>query len=142
MISLVTAIKLKAAGLIWRPALHDFFAIPEHGLDERVFVISDMLATVELLQGFPMISFQGASEWALDSIVFSEAVWMPDEGQLRQALEEALLMMGYSGFRLVSNLSGYRCEIPTKDGWQVFEAAEASEAYARAILTIGIYKSE
>jgi hypothetical protein len=142
MISLDTAVKLKSAGLVWRPALHDFFAIPEHGLDDRVFVIGDMLATVELLQGLQVISFQGASEWALDSIVFSEAVWMPGESQLRQVLEEVLLSMGFTGLRLISNPNGYRCEIPTINGWRGYEASEASEAYALAILAISFTKPE
>jgi hypothetical protein len=134
MISLETAKKLKEAGLGWQPALHDFFAIPERGMDERVFVIGDMLATVELVQNLPTVCFQGASEWALDSLVVSEAVWLPSESQLRQELENLLLAAGRSGIILQSSLRGYRCEIPASQGWAQFTALDASEAYALAIL--------
>jgi len=32
---------LKDAGLQWQPELNDFFAIPDRGIDEKIFVISD-----------------------------------------------------------------------------------------------------
>jgi len=136
MISLPTANLLKGAGLRWRPALHDFFAIPERGLDERVFVIGDMLANLELLHGSVVVSFQGASEWALDSVLLSEVVWMPTEGQLRQAIEELLLGQGVNEFRLVGGLAGYRCEIRLPDGWRTFTGRDASEVYAQALLSL------
>jgi len=47
MLSLNTANKLKEHGLEWKPAEHDFFFIPFRGLDERVFIISDMSIIVE-----------------------------------------------------------------------------------------------
>ena len=136
MISLSTARKLKQAGLDWQPKLNDFFAIPERDLDERVFVIADMLSTIELLQDNQVVSFQGASEWALDSLVLSEVVWMPSEEQLRLALEEALLKRKRFGLRLVANLGGYRCEVPGDQEWQDFEASSAEEAYAAALLSL------
>src|SRR5512146_2882759 len=101
MISLALAQDLKEAGLSWEPAMHDFFAIPERGMDNRVFVISDIQSTVENLLGSPVVAFQGASEWALDYLVTSEAVWLPTESQLRQALEEILLSGGNQGMALV-----------------------------------------
>ena len=77
MISLKAARKLKEAGLKWEPALHDFFAIPDRGMDERIFVISDMMITLELLSGMEVVSFQGASEWAFDYLLSSVVIWMP-----------------------------------------------------------------
>jgi hypothetical protein len=136
MISLATARKLKAAGLVWVPNLHDFFAIPERSMDERLFVISDMLVTVDMLQGLQVVSFQGASEWALDSLVTTDAVWMPSEAQVRQALEAALLASGHPDVLLKSSLVGFRCTISFQNEPLSFEANEASEAYAAALLHI------
>lgn len=136
MIPLDTARRLKEVGLTWVPALHDFFAIPDRNMDEKVFVISDMLVTVELLQGLQVVSFQGASEWALDSLVTTEAVWIPGEAQLRQALEAALLAEGQPEVRLTCGLVGYRCEISFQGQSLSFEAAGASEVYAAALLHV------
>lgn len=136
MIRLETAQKLKAAGLSWTPAMFDFFAIPDRQLDDKAFVISDMLVTVDILQGLQVVSFQGASEWALDSLVTTDAVWLPHEGQLRQALEAGLLDAGGLDLKLVSGLSGYRCEMTYRGKALVFEANAADEAYAAALLHI------
>jgi hypothetical protein len=136
MISLLTAQKLKNAGLKWAPALHDFFAIPERGLDDRSFVISDMLVTVEVLGGLQIVSFQGASEWALDYLVAAEAVWLPREDQLRIALEALLLADGHPEIYLCSGLEGYRCEINFHNKHIGFDAVDVSEAYSAALLFI------
>ena len=133
MISLQTARRLKAAGLEWRPGLNDFFAIPERDMDDRIFVISDMLVTIDVLQGMQVVSFQGASEWALDSLVTNETVWMPREEQLREALVAALIEIGEPFLRLNSGLSGCRCEILHRGKPLVFEDVDASEAYAAAL---------
>jgi hypothetical protein len=136
MISLPTARALKAAGLSWTPAMMDFFAIPDRQMDDRIFVISDMLVTVDLLQGKQVVSFQGASEWALDSLVTTDAVWMPSEAQLRQALEGALLATGRPELRLFSRLNGYRCEFQFLGQPASFEDRDASEAYAAGLLYV------
>ncbi|MEW5871663.1 MAG: pilus assembly protein CpaE [Chloroflexota bacterium] len=134
MISLATAKKLKRAGLQWQPALLDFFAIPNRQMDEKIFVISDMLVTVDVLQGMQVVSFQGASEWALDSLVTRETVWLPREEQLRLALEAALLAAGRPELQFTSGLGGYRCTIQVHDRVLTFDASDASEAYAAALL--------
>ena len=136
MISLNTARKLKAAGLDWQPSLHDFFAIPDRQMDQMVFVISDLLVTVDILQGMQVVSFQGASEWALDSLLTTEAIWLPSEEQLRQFLEAILISVGSSSFKLISNIKGYKCILYYSDKRIVFEDNDVSEAYANAILHI------
>ena len=136
MISLETARQLKSAGLTWIPGLHDFFAIPDRNMDDRVFVISDMLVTVEFLRGLQMVSFQGASEWALDSLVTSEAVWMPTEAQLRQSLEAALLATDDPEVHLSSGLNKARCEFNFQGQVMSFEAVHACDAYAQALLHV------
>ena len=134
MISFETARKLKQAGLSWTPALHDFFAIPERGMDERIFVISEMLVTVETVQGTPMILFQGASEWALDSLVTKESIWLPSEEQLRLALEAALLQTGRPELILSCGLTGCTCSFHHQGIIKSFESDQACEAYAAGLL--------
>jgi len=134
MISLTTAIQLKEAGLKWVPALHDFFAIPERNLDERLFVISDMLVTVEQLSGMQVVSFQGASEWALDYLLTTEAVWVPGEDQLRKALEAILFTKPGWRFELAVDENSHRCLIPWGEEELIFEAEDANQAYAAALL--------
>lgn len=134
MISLETAKALKAAGLVWRPGMLDFFGIPDRQMDDKIFAISDVLVTVEMLHGAQVVAFQGASEWALDSLVTSEAVWIPREEQLRLALEGGLLATGRPELRLVGSLTGYRCEFVVQGKLESFEAPEAGEAYAQGLL--------
>lgn len=142
MISLDTAKKLKQAGLIWIPSLHDFFAVPERSLDDKLFVISDLLVTIEQLQGMQVVSFQGASEWALDYLVTADTVWMPREDQLRQALEAALLSEGTEEMELVSGLNGSCCTIVFGGERLAYRAPDASEAYSLALLHVLISKQE
>ena len=134
MISLLTALQLKKAGLHWRPNYLDFFAIPDRDMDARVFVISDMLVTVDIIQGRQVVSFQGASEWALDSLVTTDAVWLPREEQLREALEAAMIQEGRPEVQLNSSLRGYRCRIRLAGQEIDFDHVDASEAYAAALL--------
>jgi hypothetical protein len=134
MIDLETAKKLKAAGLPWRPGLFDFFALPDRQMDDKLFVVSDMLVTVEMLHGRQVVSFQGASEWALDSLVTTEAVWMPNEEQVRQALESALIETGRPELRLTSGLGGCTCEINHQGKIYKFEGRTGSDAYSAALL--------
>ena len=134
MLLLSTAQKLKEAGLTWKPALHDFFAIPDRGLDDKIFVISDMFVNVELLRGHLEATFHGSVEWALDHIVVEELVWLPTEEQLRDELERRLFPMSGAGVKLTSAPDGYVCEFQVGDRWLRFEAFSASEAYSAALL--------
>jgi hypothetical protein len=134
MISLSTALLLKSAGLTWLPALHDFFAIPGRGLDDQVFVISDVMAEIEVRNNLPLVTFQGTAEWALDYVMTSEVVWLPSESQLRSAVVRHLAGETPPAM-LFSNLAdGYRLEIRFRGESIAFENAEASEAYAAALL--------
>jgi len=136
MISLDTALELKGAGLVWIPQNLDFFAIPDRNMDDRVFVISDLLVTVDILQGMQVVSFQGASEWALDYLVTTDAVWIPSETQLRQALEAAILSLGRPEVKMTSSLHGYRCEFDLHGKSMSFQAEDVSELYAGALLYV------
>ncbi len=134
MLLLSTAQKLKEAGLTWKPALHDFFAIPDRGFDDKVFVISDMFVNVELLRGHLEATFHGSVEWALDHILVDELVWLPTEEQLRNELEGRLIPVSEAGMKLTSTPDGYVCEFQVGDRWLRFEAFDASETYASALL--------
>jgi hypothetical protein len=136
VLSLSTARRLKAAGLAWTPALHDFFGVPDRGFDNRVFVISDMSVDVELLKGQSIVTFNGTSEWALDYEMTTELIWLPSEAQLREILEERLGAELQPALSLVSTLDTHQCMIRFQGQALTFDAPDASEAYAAALLHI------
>ncbi|MEJ2750208.1 MAG: hypothetical protein P8183_20220 [Anaerolineae bacterium] len=136
MISLALAQELKGAGLVWKASNHDFFAIPDRGMDDRLFVITDIMAHLDLLQGWPVITFHGTAEWALDYIVTTEVVWMPTEGQLRQELENLLKDEVEKVLQLWWQNGRYHTQIQYQNETLTFDAATASDAYGKAILTI------
>jgi hypothetical protein len=136
MLSLELAEQLKTAGLIWQPALHDFFTIPDGDFDRRLFVLEDMLSTVEFRNGQMILTFQGVVEWALDFVYLTDALWMPTESQLREQLENRLRTETPPYLMLVSTPDGYRCDIRVNGEWQAFEAFIASDAYATALLAL------
>lgn len=86
MISSELAHKLDRAGLVWQPRLHDFFWMPGRDFGDRLFVISDLQVYLELYQDWPMVTFHGSMEWALDYVMQSDVVWIPLEEQLREQL--------------------------------------------------------
>ena len=135
MISMALAVELKAAGLVWRTKNYDFFAIPERGMDDRVFVLADMVAYTELVQGWPAVAFHGAAEWALDYIYSHEIVWLPTEEQLREELLAQWPERDGLGLRLeLDGGGGYRCCVTSGGREQLFQGPTAGEAYAHALL--------
>jgi hypothetical protein len=136
MIDLELARDLKRAGLGWQPGLMDVFAVPERGMDERRFVISDLMVNIEELFGTPVVAFQGASEWALDYLVTSEAVWLPSEVQLRQALLERLEGEAEPVLLLAVTRQDCRLEVRREEQTKVYQAAEAADAYGQALLEV------
>lgn len=133
-ISLSLAQALKENGLQWTPTKNDFFAIPDRGMDEAVFVINDMTVLVEMIRGRLSVTFHGTAEWALDHIVIAELVWLPTEGQLRERLEQYLIGQPQPALKLTSTVDGYRCEIRFRDECLVFEGFGVSEVYGQALL--------
>ncbi|MGI5240970.1 pilus assembly protein CpaE [Dactylosporangium sp. CA-139066] len=125
MISIELAGELRDAGLDWRPRPGDRFAIPDRGLDDQTFVLSDMIAQVhELPFGSTVIGFNGTTEWALDDVERDEAIWLPREDQLRDLLG--------GGFRRLERAGdGWRV---TVDGQADTFGAGPEDAYALALL--------
>jgi len=138
MIPLPLALELKNAGLKWIPDLNDFFAIPDSDLDDRIFVMADMMTAPTTLKGFPAITFHGTSEWALDYILMQEVVWPPTEEQLRQELVILLDQLnGKTELTLKLEENGrYACHISFHNTPLTFTTPTAGEAYGQALLHI------
>src|ERR1700712_5675393 len=87
MLSRELAVALRNAGLTWTPENGDRFLVPDRDLDDLVFVLSDMVVEeVTLPDGTHVLAFNGTTEWALDALEATEAIWLPSEAQLREWL--------------------------------------------------------
>jgi hypothetical protein len=129
MLALDLALALRHAGLRWTPQPGDRFVLPGRGMDEEVFVLSDMTVEVHEFSTGKVIGFNGVTEWALDSVEQSEAVWLPAEHQLRE-------LLGGMFRSLESTSAGYAVNVRLPDGEQSFTADDASDAYATALLAV------
>ena len=129
MISVELARVMRDRGLKWRPALYDVFFIPERGLDERVFVLADMTVDIQHLAGGAAITFNGAVEWSLDSILHGEVVWLPSEAQLRRLVGERLVALTRDG-------GEYVCAVDVGDNIAEYRDEGASNAYGQAVLAL------
>lgn len=129
MIEIELAHALHDAGLDWEPYEGDRFVLPGRDMDGQVFTISEMVVEVRRSPVGQMIAFNGTTEWALDSIEQAEAVWIPRESQLRIALGERLLSLARTD-------TGWRCTVRLGSTLHETDAAEADEAYARALLHV------
>jgi hypothetical protein len=134
MISLELAGQLRDAGLQWRPAERDIFALPDRDMDDQVFVVSPLPALVQRVNGYPVVAFQASAEWALDYVMLAEVLWMPSETQLREALG-AHLQPGET-LRLDRTAEGYSCSFGSAVGARQFDGPDAETAYGRALLSV------
>lgn len=125
MIPVDLAEKLAAAGLHWEPARGDHFVLPHRDMDNDVFVLSDMTIEVHQFPAGEVIGFNGTVEWALDSVERHEALWLPREDQLREALGDAFVS-------LVRVPDGYRCDLVGASA----TAPTSAEAYGYALLAV------
>ena len=129
MLSRELAIALREAGLTWTPENGDRFLVPDRDLDELVFILSDMVVEeVRLPDGSHVLAFNGTTEWALDALEASEAIWLPSETQLREWLGD-----DFEGLeRLPEPGGGYAV---TASGDRHVDVS-APNAYARAVLSL------
>jgi hypothetical protein len=127
VIGVQLAQRLREAGLSWKPALGDRFAIPDRDLDDEVFVLSNMTIQVHNVPDGRVIGFNGTTEWALDDVELEEAIWLPREDQLRELLGGTFrgLRRDAAGFEVTMSLLGEE---------RRFEGPSADEAYASALL--------
>lgn len=124
MITVDLALRLRTAGLPWTPASGDRFVIAHRDMDADVFVVSELTVDVHEAPTGRLFRFNGTTEWALDSVEQDDVVWLPREGQLREALGPH-----------------FRSLEPVGDGWAVTTSGggrhvdvDAERAYARAVL--------
>ncbi|HET6481683.1 MAG TPA: pilus assembly protein CpaE [Actinoplanes sp.] len=127
MIGTQLAQQLRQAGLSWKPALGDRFAIPDRDLDDEIFVLSNMTVEVHSLPEGRVIGFNGTTEWALDDVELDETVWLPREDQLRELLGGTFrtLRRGPDGYEVLIDLLGEQ---------RVFAGGTVEAAYAAALL--------
>jgi hypothetical protein len=127
VIPMELAQQLSDAGLAWKPAPGDRFAIPDRDLDEDVFVLSSMTIEVHDLPQGQVIGFNGTTEWALDDVEKDEAIWLPREDQLRALLGGT--------FRALTRADPhYQVEITLLAESHTFIAPTPEQAYAAALL--------
>ena len=129
MLTIELARRLRDAGVHWEPARGDQFVVVDRGMDESVFVVSDMVIEVHETPTGRIFGFNGTTEWALDSVELGDALWLPRESQLRD-------MLGSRFLRLESADPGY-VVVVVRDGQEHREVdGSAESAYARALLAI------
>ncbi|MDJ0498158.1 MAG: pilus assembly protein CpaE [Acidimicrobiia bacterium] len=129
MISRTLARQLRDAGLEWLPTEGDRFVIPDRDLEEFTFSVSEMTIEVHKTRNGPRVSFNGAVEWALDSIMQREVVWLPSEAQLRDRLGRA-----FDSLRRTD--AGFKCEVVVEGNRRSYEASDPADAYALALLDL------
>ena len=127
MIGVQVAQQLREAGLIWKPAPGDRFAIPDRDLDEDVFVLSNMTIEVYNVPEGRVIGFNGTTEWALDDVELDEALWLPREDQLRELLGGTLRALRRAE-------AGWDVDVTLLGEDRTFTAPTPEEAYAAALL--------
>ncbi|WP_408653419.1 pilus assembly protein CpaE [Jatrophihabitans sp.] len=129
MISIETARLLRDAGLRWTPASGDRFVVVDRGMDDEVFVLSDMTVEVHQLEHGQVIGFNGTTEWALDSVEDRDAVWLPREDQLRELLAGT--------FRGLDRIDGdWRVRLEVNSVPVQVRHSDAEQAYALGLLQL------
>ena len=134
--SIAAARRLHDAGLRWHPSDGDRFHIPDRGFGDQVWTVSEMVIEARSnILGQRELAFNGTVEWALDSIVKDEVVWVPTEGQLRELLAEEFIAL----FR--EDDGRHACVARVEDKPTTFTGATASDAYAAALLALLIERA-
>ena len=129
MISVPTARALRTSGLAWEPASGDRFVIADRGMDDEVFVLSEMVVEAQEHATGRVLGFNGTTEWALDSVAAEQAVWLPREDQLRELLGAA-----FAGLERTDD--GFVVRTRVAGGDRASTSADAEEAYALAVLAV------
>lgn len=141
MISIELARALRDSNLVWHPVRGDNFSIDRIEADAEIYTLSDMTVEAHEFSSGTVLGFNGTTEWALDSVALDDALWLPREDQLRELLAAAFVTLERvdstevidavtlesSAYRLTAVVAGERRE---------FEAPDAADAYARALLAL------
>lgn len=144
MLSVELALRLRAAGLRWSPHRGDRFVLPHRGMDDEVFVLSDMTVDVHEFPTGRVIGFNGVTEWALDSVDQREAVWLPGEHQLRELLGGLFVRLQRNAAGSGDGASdgaggdpsGYTVTVRIDGQERQVSARDAEDAYGQALLQV------
>ncbi|GAA4380447.1 pilus assembly protein CpaE [Agromyces bauzanensis] len=134
MISRDLALALKEAGLVWHPESGDRFQLDlpdkmESEVEADVFTVSEMTIEARSYPTGTILAFNGTTEWALDSVAFADAVWLPREDQLRELLRAT--------FRSLTRLEdSFEVSIELGGAELRFEHPDVAEAYGLALLEL------
>jgi hypothetical protein len=129
VISLDLARRLQAAGAVWTPSTGDRFVVLDRDLDDQVFLVSDMVVEVRDVPMGRLLCFNGTTEWALDSILQREVVWLPREDQLRALLGNAFVSLS-------STSEGFEVVVRVDSHEERHIDADPENGYARALLSV------
>lgn len=121
--------RLRDAGLEWEPSTGDRFVVPDVDMEHQVFLVAPMVVQVRSLPTGRLIAFNGTTEWALDSLMMSEALWLPGETDLRTALGEHFLALRRGDRR-------WLVDVELADRTATFEHPDAVGALALALLEV------
>jgi hypothetical protein len=130
MISVELARSLRTAGLTWSPVSGDRFIIDMPDLVDQSFVLSDLTVDLHNFHGQRVLGFNGTVEWALDSVLVDQALWLPHEDQLRRALGPAFDRLETAG------ADRFRVVVTVEDAPIEFVDDDPSAAYGRALLHV------
>jgi hypothetical protein len=128
VISVPTARRLRSGGVKWMPAAGDRFVVLQQDLDE-VFVVSTMVVEVISRPDGDIIGFNGTTEWAMDSVEVTDALWLPREDQLR-----GLLGRTFRALRAVPD--GWQVDLEINGVASAVVHSDAEEAYGFALLRL------
>lgn len=124
MLDLTLALELRDAGLSWHPRPGDRFVVTSTEMVDDTFHLADMVIEARHLDSGTIFSFNGTTEWALDSVEQDKTVWLPDEGQMRAELGDEFVSLTRRERDLVVTL---------RDGLD-FRDRDAENAYAKALI--------
>ncbi|HKH08278.1 MAG TPA: pilus assembly protein CpaE [Agromyces sp.] len=134
MISRELSIALRDAGLVWHPESGDRFQLDlpeqvEAEIEADVFTVSEMTIEARRYPTGTILAFNGTTEWALDSVAFADAVWLPREDQLRELLRAT--------FRTLTRLEdSFEVEVDIAGERRRFDHPDVAEAYGMALLEL------
>lgn len=132
MISRPLALRLRSAGLVWRPATGDRFQFLAQDMEATgtdAFTVSDMTIEAHAYPTGTVLGFNGTTEWALDSIAIEDALWLPREDQLREALKGT-----FERLERDEEADGWRVTCTFRGERMTHLADTAEDAYAMAVL--------
>jgi hypothetical protein len=132
VISRPLALQLREAGLAWRPATGDRFQFLTQDMEStgtEAFTVSDMTIEAHAYPTGTVLGFNGTTEWALDSIAIEDALWLPREDQLREALKGT-----FERLERDEAEGGWRVTVTFRGERMSHLADSPEDAYALAVL--------